>query len=108
MSNLRVVSLRALQPASCVHEDAPGDVAVYSQVIDARQAVSAIAAGTADEYRLLLVVGPPRGSRDQSHTPAQRARRLSMAQRSHASRRSFQLVSALPTENRAPASSERV
>ena len=66
-ANLRVVSLRALQPPSCVLEDVPGDISVYSQVIDARAAVTAIAADRRDvDDRLLVVVGPPRESRDAS------------------------------------------
>jgi len=60
--NSRVASLRALQSPSCVFEDVPGDIGVYSQVIDARSAVDNMVSGADD--RLLVVVGPPRSSTD--------------------------------------------
>ena len=61
-NNVRVASLRALQPPSCVFEELPGDVSVYSQVIDTRQAVANMLAGSDD--RLLVVVGLPRVAND--------------------------------------------
>ena len=61
-NNVRVASLRALQPPSCVFEELPGDVSVYSQVIDTRQAVANMLSGSDD--RLLVVVGLPRAAND--------------------------------------------
>ena len=60
--NLRVASLRALQPPSCVFEELPGDMSVYSLVLDTRQAVANILLGADD--RLLVVVGLGRGNSD--------------------------------------------
>ena len=53
----RVVSLRALLPPSCVFEELPGSISIYSQVIDVRQAIINMVSGKDD--RLLVVVGPP-------------------------------------------------
>ena len=61
--NLRVASLRALQPPSCVFEDLPGDMSVYGLVVDTRQAVANMLVGADD--RLLVVVGLKRGSTDE-------------------------------------------
>ena len=63
-ANLRVASLRALQPPSCVFEELPGDMGVYGQVIDTRQAVSNMLLGADD--RLLVIVGLKRGSTDEA------------------------------------------
>lgn len=60
--NERVTSLRALQPPCCVFEELPGDVGVYSQVIDARLAIENILAGADD--RLLVVIGLPQQAID--------------------------------------------
>ena len=60
--NLRVTSLRALQPPSCVFEELPGDVNIYTQVIDTRHAVANMLCGSDD--RLLVVIGLPRNSND--------------------------------------------
>ena len=65
-ANLRVASLRALQPPSCVFEELPGDMGVYGQVIDTRQAVSNMLLGADD--RLLVIVGLKRGSTDEAST----------------------------------------
>ena len=62
-TNSRVASLRALQSPSCVFEDVPGDVDVYSQVIDSRQAIDNMLVSR-DDDRLLVVVGLPRSSAD--------------------------------------------
>ena len=63
-NNLRVASLRALQPPSCVFEDLPGDLPVYLQVVDTRNAVTNMVSGRDD--RLLVVVGLPRDSSDEA------------------------------------------
>lgn len=63
-ANLRVASLRALQPPSCVFEELPGDMTVYSLVVDTRQAVANMLLGADD--RMLVVVGLKRGSTDEA------------------------------------------
>ena len=62
--NLRVASLRAMIPPSCVYEDHPGDLTVYSQVIDSRQAINSMLAGSDD--RLLVTIGLSRQSHDKA------------------------------------------
>ena len=58
-ANLRVTRLQALQPPSCVFEDLPGDVEVYTRVVDTRQVIDNMMAGCDD--RLLVIVGLAEG-----------------------------------------------